>query len=74
MSTRASSLCLVWRVIQSILLKQRGADCPPCGILRVESDELGSFLHQCSGHIGHTSGHRRLADSYRVSHGRLERA
>lgn len=72
MSTNASSLCLVWQVIQSIILKQRGAG--ELVILRVESDELGSFLHQRSGHIGHTSGHGRLADSYRVSHGCLERA
>lgn len=44
------------------------------GVLRVERDELGSLLHQSSGHIGHASRHRRLADAYRVSHGRLEGA
>lgn len=44
------------------------------GVLRVERDEVGSFLHQGSGHVGHASRHRRLADPYSVSHGRLERA
>lgn len=42
------------------------------GIIPAERDELGSFLHQGSGHIGHTSGHRRLADPYGVSHRCLE--
>lgn len=40
----------------------------------VECDELGSFLHQGFGHIGHTSWHWRLADADSVSHRRLERA
>lgn len=45
-----------------------------CGAAHVESDELRCLFHQGFGHVGHTSGHGRLADPYGVSHGRLERA
>lgn len=38
----------------------------------VEGDELRRFLHQRFGHMGHAPGHGRLADPYRVPHGRLE--
>lgn len=44
------------------------------GTVRVESDELWRLFHQRFGHVGQTSGHGRLADPYRVSHGRLEGA
>lgn len=45
-----------------------------CGTVRVESDELRRLFHQRFSHVGQTSGHGRLADPYRVSHGRLEGA
>lgn len=46
----------------------------PSNRLPIEGDELRGFLHQGFGHVGNTSGHGRLADSYDVPHGGLERA
>lgn len=80
MSTNGSFVCLAWLIpIHSIVLKpqQRNklvGDVSLCGTVRVESDELRRLFHQCFGHVGQTSGHGRLADPYRVSHGRLEGA
>lgn len=46
--------------------------CNKCQSRPVKGDKLRGFLHQSSGHIGHTSGHGCLADPNGVSHGRLE--